>query len=134
MLLIDNYIRTVTQNYFCFDGRMQRVEYWLFVLANLIILFVLAIIMALLSLIFGMNGQGPAVFFGGGAIVYGIFVLAMLLPSLGAQVRRLHDVDLSGWLVLLYFIPYLNVIFASILLALLALQAHPNGAKYGPYR
>lgn len=113
---------------------MQRVEYWLFVLANLIITFVFVIIIVLLSLIFGMNGQDPAVFGDGGAIVYGIFVLAMLLPSLGAQVRRLHDVDLSGWLVLLYFIPYLDVIFVPILLALLTLQAHPNGARYGPYR
>ena len=37
-----------------------------------------------------------------------IFILTF---SVSANMRRLHDIELSGWLVLLTLIPFLNVLF-----------------------
>lgn len=49
------------------------------------------------------------------AIAYGI---AVLLPTLGVSVRRLHDVDFSGWFILLNLIPILGPLFLFVLVVM----------------
>ena len=44
----------------------------------------------------------------------GVFSLATLLPSLSAGVRRLHDVDRSGWWLLLLLVPLIGTIVLVI--------------------
>jgi uncharacterized membrane protein YhaH (DUF805 family) len=41
----------------------------------------------------------------------GIYDLAILLPAIGAGIRRMHDTNHSGWWILL---PIVNLIFAII--------------------
>ena len=54
----------------------------------------------------------------------------MAIPGLAVQVRRFHDVGLSGWLVLIAVIPYLGGVFALVV----SLIPSQNGAnKHGPY-
>ncbi|MDD2746115.1 MAG: DUF805 domain-containing protein [Acidithiobacillus ferrooxidans] len=127
MRMLDAYVHTVTQNYIRFSGRMSRAEFWWFALCNFLIIFALVILAGLLT--GGLQNQGSfmATLF---EAIYGIYLLAMLLPSIGAEVRRLHDIDLSGWLVLLNLIPYLG---GLIVLILMLLPAKPSGDKYGPY-
>ena len=38
----------------------------------------------------------------------GLFSLGVLLPSLAVGARRLHDVNKSGWFLLLWFIPLIG--------------------------
>ena len=83
-------------NYAGFSGRASRSEYWFFVLSYVL----LAMVLGLLGVLLG----GKMMF----AICLGLFLLAVLLPSLAAQVRRLHDTNASGWWVLLAFIPYVG--------------------------
>lgn len=52
-------------------------------------------------------------FFGNGTagmILTGIIEIAILLPSLGVAVRRLHDVDKSGWWLFISLIPLIGAI------------------------
>ncbi len=44
-----------------------------------------------------------------------IFVLVIILPSLAVTVRRLHDVNKSGWMVLISFIPIIGAIWLFVL-------------------
>ncbi len=37
-----------------------------------------------------------------------IFSLALSMPSLAVHTRRLHDIDKSGWWVLLWFMPIIG--------------------------
>ena len=94
------------RRYFDFAGRSRRREYWMFVL------FYLLVIMAL-NAVFGTNevvrtptgfGYGSRLV-GGGGLVGSLFGLASLIPALAVSVRRLHDQDRSGWLLLLGLIP-----------------------------
>ena len=62
--------------YATFSGRASRPEFWWFFLFQ-----------ALVSVAFGMVSE----------VLYGVVVLAMLLPSLAAGSRRLHDIGKSGW-------------------------------------
>jgi uncharacterized membrane protein YhaH (DUF805 family) len=45
--------------------------------------------------------------------IYGIFIL---IPTLSVTVRRLHDLDATGWLLLLIFVPVINIGFLFVLL------------------
>lgn len=74
------------ENYFNYNGRTSRREYWLFVLCNFIVSFVIGFI--------GANILGTLV------PIY-IYELFVMFPSLFIATRRLHDVNKSGWLLLL---------------------------------
>jgi uncharacterized membrane protein YhaH (DUF805 family) len=85
-------IRTCFLKYATFEGRATRSEYWwfeLFLFGGLLLHFVSED----LSL---------------------VFTLATLLPGVAVWVRRLHDIDKSGWFALLVFIPLIGWIFLIV--------------------
>lgn len=97
-----------------FTGRARRREYWTFALVNTLIIVVLSII------------EGNAGTLG---ILSGIFVLAMLIPSLAVSVRRLHDTNKSGWWLFIQLIPLVGAI---ILLVFMLIEGDREANKYGP--
>lgn len=67
----------------------------------------------LISLVLGI-GAGIldlAIFNGEKEIFSDVLFIGLFLPGLTALVRRMHDVNASGWLVL---IPLLNIILACV--------------------
>jgi len=92
MNAIDYYVK-VLKNYTAFSGRARRAEYWNFVLINFLAVIVVSIISAIIKL--------PA-------LVYA-YELAVLLPSIAVGIRRMHDVNKSGWFLL---IPLYNLYLA----------------------
>lgn len=111
----------VLKNYFNFDGRARRKEYWMFTLIH-------AIIIAILIFAAGANSsssyRGPSSL----EIILGLYLLATLLPSLAVTVRRLHDTDRSGWWILVYWLPFLGPIF---LLVFTVLPGTPGDNSFG---
>lgn len=103
----------VLRQYVDFTGRARRKEYWMFTLVNVIISLVLAIIDNLLTI--GLLGL--------------LYSLAVLLPSLGAGVRRLHDTGRSGWWLLIGIIPLIGWI---VLIVFLATDGERQPNAYGP--
>jgi uncharacterized membrane protein YhaH (DUF805 family) len=89
-----NWYLKVLKQYADFGGRARRKEYWMFILFNVIFSFVLGFIDGFMGLRFGIGS---------------IYVLAVLIPSIAVSVRRMHDVDKSGWYCL---IPIYNIILA----------------------
>lgn len=94
------YTRVIFQNYFNFNGRDSRKQYWMFVLINFIISCVLGAVAAAIG--------------DGGTIITSAYSLALLLPSLGICVRRLHDIGKSGFWYLIAFIPVVGVILLIV--------------------
>ena len=76
------------QNYATFNGRAGRSEFWYFLLFNLIIAFAFKFVAPQLAY---------------------LYALAILVPSIAVGVRRMHDVGLNGWIIL---IPIYNLIIA----------------------
>jgi uncharacterized membrane protein YhaH (DUF805 family) len=109
----------VLKKYAVFSGRARRKEYWMFVLFN-IIFSVVAIILD--------NVLGTASKDLGYGVIYGLYVLAVLLPGLAVTVRRLHDVGKSGWWIFISLIPLIGSIW---LLVLLATDGQPGENKWG---
>jgi uncharacterized membrane protein YhaH (DUF805 family) len=109
-----NWYLAVLQNYAGFGGRARRMEYWMFVLINLIIGIVLDVLGAWMK-VFTIVG-----------LLYG---LATLIPALAVSVRRLHDTGRSGWWVLIGLIPIVGTI---ILIVFLAIEGEQGDNQYGP--
>lgn len=66
------------------------------------------------------------------AIILGIVMLALLLPSLAVAVRRLHDVGKSGKIILLGLIPFVNFVIAILLFVWALKDSDPKENQYGP--
>ncbi len=112
----------VLRNYAVFSGRARRMEYWMFALINMVIIFGLNI----LSGLFGSSDDGGSM---ASSFLGGLYGLAVLLPSLGVIIRRLHDTGRSGWYYLWIFVPLIGVIL--VLIALVK-DSDPGENKYGP--
>ena len=110
-------VRTVFGKYATFDKRAGRSEYWYWVLFVVIASVVLSIVDGMLGL--QMNGSG---------IISSLFGLAVLLPSLAAGARRLHDIGKSGWNLLFGLIPLLGAIY---LIYLYVQPSNPGSNAYG---
>jgi uncharacterized membrane protein YhaH (DUF805 family) len=91
------------KNYANFSGRASRAEFWWFFLFVLIVYLVFSI--ALFATVDASAspavGAQPsfALFgaFGAAGMFMIFFYLALLLPTIAVQVRRLHDTNRSGW-------------------------------------
>lgn len=126
------FTRALTKNFVQFNGRARRSEYWGYILF-LMLFFVAAVIVdVIVSLaVMDANGYGEPGFL---PIVTVLFALYSFLPSLAIAVRRLHDQDLSGWLYLISFIPYIGgiVLFVFMLIdSKPAPNKHGESPKYG---
>jgi len=117
-----NWYLKVLRQYADFDGRARRTEYWMFTLVNFIISMVLYL--PALYLTIDSQSENPAFF-----IVYGLYSLALFIPSLAVSVRRLHDVGKSAWFFLILFIPFIGAIW---ILVLYFMDSDAGSNEYGP--
>jgi len=113
----------VWQQYADFSGRARRTEYWMFFLFNFII--VMLFYMAIGA--FALNSNGGGLLYGVMFLLV-IYALAMFIPALAVEVRRLHDMGKSGWWIFIAFIPLIGSIW---LLVLLCMDSQPGSNEWG---
>ena len=112
-------VKTCISKYIDFSGRAPRSEYWWFVL-----------FIVIGSIVFGFL---DGLLFGGGPESIGIFgpifSLATIIPTLAVGARRLHDIDRTGWWLLVGLIP----IIGTIILLVFFIQKGTEGPnRFGP--
>lgn len=105
---IDNFKHSVVGNFVNFRTRASRSEYWRFTAVTVVIGFVFSV----LRFIFGNTFLGSLF-----NLLSFAYTCAVFLPSLGIAVRRLHDINKSGWFLLLPFIPIIGLVYIIYLLA-----------------
>lgn len=93
---------------FDFHGCSSRREFWLGVLPNAIIMLLLIVL-----LIAGLVAYEAAVnpFSVIMIVVFSLFCLVELLPSVSLIFRRMHDIGKSGKYILVLFIPVIGYIW-----------------------
>ena len=89
-------VTTCFQKYVDFSGRATRPEYWWFALLCVVAPYAVQLV---LGYWLGL-----------------IVSLALMLPSLAAGARRLHDINKTGWLQLVWLVPVLGWAFMIYLL------------------
>jgi len=115
-------VSTCFSKYATFRGRGSRAEYWWFYLFLCLYFIALAVVGAVVgtAAFAGSDGDGASALVGLGVvwIIFGLGSLPILVPSLSAAVRRLHDTDRSGWWMLLNAIPFIGPIVVLVFLIL----------------
>ena len=104
---------------FDFKGVASRPQYWYAVLINFVILFVLSLIFA------GTTDEGF-----GSDWISTIYSLIILIPSLSITVRRLHDINKSGWFYLLELIPLVGSLIVLIFTCLKTVEVNNRWRMY----
>lgn len=133
-------IKTVLSKYAVFNGRARRSEYWWYTLAVAIVSTILYV--ALIAPGYGeyMTGIMEASAAGtmppampgsltAGYLIVSLVNLALLLPSLGVTVRRLHDTDRSGFWIFLGLVP---IVGGIMLIVWEATAGTPGPNRFGP--
>ena len=117
-----NFIEAVTsgfRNCVNFSGRAIRSEFWYWNLFATVVVVVFGVIDERLY---------PGEQMGAFSVVTGVVSLAFILPSLAVMVRRLHDIDRTGWWVLLEF----TVLGVFVLLYWACQRGTPGQNRFGP--
>jgi uncharacterized membrane protein YhaH (DUF805 family) len=93
------------KKYVRFDGRASRSEFWFWALWWVIGNFATSII----DTVIGGGASGDA------NVVGGLWALATFVGFIALTVRRLHDLNFSGLLALLFIIPPIGALFAIVI-------------------
>jgi uncharacterized membrane protein YhaH (DUF805 family) len=107
-------IKSGFDHYVDFQGRAARPAYWWW--------FLFAVLVAI-----GANIIDAAL--GTFGVISGLTGLALLLPGLSVSIRRLHDIDHSGWWILIGLIPIIGFI---VLLVFYLRESDPGENRFGP--
>ena len=95
---IFNAIKICFQKFFIFTNRASRSEYWWFILFYTIFATIPTFVPNENVLVFGY-----------------IMALLLFIPGIAATVRRLHDVNKSGWFIFISLIPILGSIIVLVM-------------------
>lgn len=114
-------VKSGFSNYVNFSGRSARPAFWWWQLFNLI---AGVVTLGIDSAIFGLSeGYTPINWF---------YTLVTILPSLAVAARRLHDIDRTGWWILIALIPLVGIIILIIWWCKPS-QPGPNRFGLNPY-
>lgn len=108
-------LKSFFSRYTDFKGRSSRSEYWWPQLA----FFLVGIIIGVLTAVVGETV---------GNILLGIFYLVILIPGIAISIRRLHDLDKSGWWLLIALIPLIG---ALVLFFFFVQRGTVGGNRFG---
>lgn len=133
------------EKYGSFKGRASRSEFWYFALGLTLLSVIFSFLGVLLSVSLDLDRS---------LLLIPLFIFALLvfLPTLGATIRRYHDVGLSGWIFFALYLlsasfaifvaaenvaavraaPWLNAILGLVNLAVLCWPGTQGPNKYGP--
>lgn len=121
------------RGYFMLQGRANRAEYWLAYLMNCIILLLipgLFLVIGLLVFKYFLveKIELMLILLGFDGVLVVLYCIAMVIPIITMTVRRLHDINASGWFILLTFIPYIG---SFTLLILNLIRGTQGENRYG---
>ncbi len=117
---IMNWYLYVLKKYAVFKGRARRKEYWYFFLVNIVI----SVVLSWVDTRLGTPGSAE-----GAGLLGSVYSLAVLLPSIAVGVRRLHDIDKSGWWMLIGLVPVIGFL---VLLYFFVQDSQADSNEFGP--
>lgn len=116
-------VSSALRNFKVYTGRSGRAEYWYWFL----FVFIANMLLSIPTVMMAMITDEPALLapFYLAQLTIAIF---LLLPTIAVTIRRLHDTNLSGWYMLLFFLPAVGGIINIIMMVQ---PGTPGGNRYG---
>jgi len=127
-------INSVFAGYFRFTGRAPRSEYWWFFLFEVLAISVLGFVdfrMVLSAVEAEGSNQAALLAISPFDFMLVYYFIATFVPRLAVTIRRLHDVGLSGFFYLFYFVP---IVGALVVLVLTLLPSEADDNMHGAHR
>jgi len=109
--------------FFSFDGRSKRSGYWGVSFGTF---FVLVVVMTVLDALFPGVGEQPS---NVSLVIFMIVLIPYSWINLAVQIRRWHDLDRSGWMMLIGLIPVIGAIVLVVVLGFF--PSTPGENRYG---
>ena len=120
-----NAYKNFFKNYAEFTGRSTRPDYWWVWLGNFIlsipfwiIYFYTVFLSTVMDSVSDSASEATFMFFGLVAIIYAVFYLAILVPTIALSVRRLRDAGFHWAFIFLHFVPMVGRFALLVLLAM----------------
>lgn len=111
------------KNWRIWYGRTRRRDYWLYVLCNLLVVFILYTLATVFTLL-GFKTLSILTF----VATYAYAVL-QIIPTIAIDIRRLHDTGRSGGFYFIQLIPYVGGVWFFVLTLL---PGTKGGNYFGP--
>lgn len=100
------------KNYVVFSGRSTRRDFWMACLFNFVISLAVGVVAGVIRM----------------AFLATLYSIAVIIPGLALNFRRLHDTNRSAWWMLISLVPLVGPI---ILLVLYCLPSVDEGNRFG---
>jgi uncharacterized membrane protein YhaH (DUF805 family) len=107
-------VKSGFDHYATFSGRASRPAYWWWFLFSILV---------------GIGANIIDAIIGSSGVISGLAALALLLPGLSVSVRRFHDINRSGWWILIFIVPIVGFI---LWLVWFTREGDPGENQYGP--
>lgn len=117
-------VRSVLEQYAGFSGRAPRSEYWWWGMCVWIAVIVLTVPIMATAANSSYSGGLVSVI---SSLLLFVLLAGLIVPNLAVTVRRLHDANFSGWMVLLGLVPGVG---GLILLVFMVLPSNSAGAQF----
>lgn len=107
-----NWYLLAFKNYANFSGRARRKEYWMFILVNILIFLVLALVLRSITDMIGIPEIKTII-----SSILAIYFIGIIIPLFSLITRRLHDINKSGSYYFIRFIPLIGPIWFIVLMS-----------------
>lgn len=101
-------METIFNDIFTTDGRISRLPY----VKYIVLLWIASAVVGFVFDFIGGNGESSLLL----SIPMGALLLGMSVGNIMLDIRRLHDLNKSGWFCLVMLVPFVNIIFQLYLL------------------
>jgi uncharacterized membrane protein YhaH (DUF805 family) len=102
-------VQTCLRKFATFSGRASRSEFWWFYAALIVLNVALSVLPGVLAGLAGAGSDAATVISLVFSVVTFAVSIALIIPTLAVGARRLHDLGQSGWLLLLFLVPCVNI-------------------------
>ena len=115
-------VRQAFSHGFVYRGGASRSAYWWFVLFETIAIIVLELLIVIPA---ALNSTAAVAVF---IVIISVAVIYLALVGIALTIRRLHDIDRTGWWILIGLVPFGGL----VLLVFSLLEGAPGPNRYQP--
>lgn len=103
------FVNVLKTQYFGWTGKATRQEFWMFTLCAAVLYIALVILTAILGAIkLGIIGS----------LLFIVYALGLICPSVAIALRRLRDAGFNPWLILVGLVPFVGTIALLVMYCL----------------
>ena len=108
---------------FTSNGRMSRGDFWWAYLGNILFAFVFGFAVGFIAGLLGDMGTTIS------GLLMLVYYVIFIIASINAEIRRLHDVNKSGWWIFISFVPMIGSILLLVYLCSAAVEPNQYGQQ-----